>query len=1142
MNSPHPNNRIDPLILDSVGHKENLLGNEAIVRGALESGVGFACGYPGTPSSEVTDSFARIAEPCGIHFEYSINEKIALEMAFAASLTGTRSICAMKHLGLMYAGDPLSTIPYIGVVGGMVIVSAGDPSCRTSPNEQDQRYLSDMLFLPMLDPATPQEAYQMTLFAFELSEQSSLPVVMRITTHVCHSRATIEYGKLRKPEFKSFQRNPQRFVPLPANAVKMRLEINNRVDKARQMVLASDFYNRLGDGPLHILATGAPSAICNDLINDKNLVDQVTLLSTGIVYPLPEERLLGFLSESDQVLIVEELSSYLEDAVLALCSRHGLQTKILGKHTGHLPGQFEYDTAIIDQAIGKCLGIEPSKEPVLEFIPVTPRPPSLCSGCPHRSTYFAARTVFGDEHLYFNDIGCYTLGYGAPLHTVDSLLCMGAAFTLAAGVSRTTGERTIGFLGDSTFFHSGMPALLNAIKENANMIAVIMDNQVTAMTGFQESPTVQIVKDNPTRDIAIEDVVRALGAKQVETVDPHDLTATVMSFERAKKATGVSVIIAKHPCPVYLTREIGKPLYDRTYQIDQTACQTCGREGENLRCSQETKPTFEHHMARGRALEISKNEACAPVAPCTIECPMSICIQGYIGEIASRNYKEAFEMIMECCPLPETICRVCHRPCETVCVRADMDEAVGINDLKRFAVDWANREQIPYQPDCKSPKGKKVAVVGAGPSGLTAAHDLQIRGYETTLFDSEPEPGGLLFTGIPQYRLPREALKRDVDRILGLGVSFEGGKTLFEDYALEDLFSGGFDAVFLGIGARNGVRLNLPAEDDAKELPEIVDALEYLKQVNLNEKAETGRNVLVIGGGNAAIDAARTAQRSGAEKVSIVYRRRREEMPADPEEIEAAEKEGVELQTQYHPVSLTQNPKKGLECLKTEPGPSDESGRSRPVPVDNSETLFEADQIILAIGQNLDEKVFDQKLKFDFTADGLLKVDPNSCQTSNPRVFAGGDAADGNRTVSDAIAWGRLAAWGIDCQISGMEQAGKMPKKPGVDLWNQTGYPPLKRADKDFRKIPSELEPAQRTTNFLEVRNTLNEAEARQEASRCLICGLCGNCRTCIEVLGCPAFYIDQNQIKVDETLCNGCGICAVICPNGAIKEVRNER
>ena len=602
-----------PLLVDTEEHAALLLGNEAIVRGALEAGVGFACGYPGTPSSEVTDSFARIAASRSIQFEYSVNEKIAVEMAFAASLAGTRSICAMKHLGLMYAGDPISTIPYVGVVGGMVIVSAGDPSCHTSPNEQDQRHLGPMLHIPTLDPSTPQEAHRMTRLAFELSERSSLPVLLRITTRVAHARALVRFGRLQEPKTEGFSRDAARFNPIPANARKLRVKIPQRLETARRVMADAGLFGRSGAGRQAILATGAPAATCADLVEEYKLEDEVILATVGGVHPLPEPEIRALLADVDRVLVVEELSPFLEDAVSALCSRHGLRTEILGKRTGHLPEPFEYEPSVIRGALHAAFELGPAPDPPANLEPVVSRPPALCPACPHRFTYFAARCAFGDEQLLFNDIGCYTLGYGPPLDTSDALLCMGAGFTLAAGVSRVTGERTVGFLGDSTFFHSGMPALLNAIKEDVNMVAVILDNQVTAMTGFQESPTVEQVPGGPpSRSVSIEGVVRALGARHVETISPSNIGTAIAAFERARDAEGVSVIVAEEPCPLYVNRSAGSE-GATVYEIDPSRCSHCGREESGLRCNQGVTPGLERHMARGRSLELLDSPGVGPV-------------------------------------------------------------------------------------------------------------------------------------------------------------------------------------------------------------------------------------------------------------------------------------------------------------------------------------------------------------------------------------------------------------------------------------------------------------------------------------------------------------------------------------------------
>jgi indolepyruvate ferredoxin oxidoreductase alpha subunit len=546
-----------PLLSAEAGRTEFLLGNEAIARGAIEAGVGFACGYPGTPSTEVTDTFARLAPQLGIPFEYSVNEKVALEMAFAASLAGTRSIVAMKHLGLMSAGDPLSTIPYIGTVGGMVIVSAGDPSLHTSPNEQDQRHLADTLHIPMFDPRTPQEALEVTRAAFELSESCRLPVVVRPTTRVCHTAASIRFGPRSQAIVRGFQRDPKRFLPTPPNARNMRIEIKQRLATAQAFMRGSGFFERRGKGRRAVLASGAPAAVCSDLLSKVEPDDEVTFLALGIVYPLPEEWLVEALRELDTVLVVEELSPYLEDRVRALCMLHGLSPNVLGKRTGHLPEEFEYGPEIIQSALHEVFRIGSPIQPVGEQRPLPNRAPTLCAACPHRSTFFAARSVFGDDAFYFSDIGCYTLGAAPPLDAGDALLSMGAGFTLAAGVARTTGEQTLGFVGDSTFFHSGMPALLNAIKEDVNMVAVIMDNQVTAMTGFQASPGMETEGDVPRRSVDIEAVVKALGAPHVETIDPNDLATAVGAFERARNRDELSVVIAQRACPIFLDRAYG---------------------------------------------------------------------------------------------------------------------------------------------------------------------------------------------------------------------------------------------------------------------------------------------------------------------------------------------------------------------------------------------------------------------------------------------------------------------------------------------------------------------------------------------------------------------------------------------------------
>ncbi len=1126
-----------PLLLDAPGHVALLLGDEAVVRGALEAGVTFASGYPGTPSSEITDSFARLAKQAGIVFEYSVNEKVALEMAFAASLAGARAITAMKHLGLMVAGDPLSTIPYVGVRGGLVIVSAGDPSCHTSPNEQDQRYLGPMLHVPVLDPATPQDALKLTRRAFELSERSRLPVLLRITTRVAHTRAAVRFGALGRCDVRGFERDPRRLVPMPAHARMLRLEIPDRLAAASEVV--EELFQIEGDGPCVVLATGAPAATCADVLNEGGLEAKFTLATLGGVYPFPERALLRLLERAEKVLVLEELSPFVEDALLALSARRGVRVSILGKRSGHLPEPFEYTPEIIERALFDAFGLgsRPAGAAPTPVVEVPARPPVLCSGCPHRATYFAARAAFPADQLFFNDIGCYTLGFGPPLHTADALLCMGAGFTLAAGVSRLTGKRTVGFLGDSTFFHAGIPPLLNAIKEDVSMVAVILDNGVTAMTGFQESPASGLEEGRIARRASIANVARALGANHVETVDPMDVAATILAFERAREAKGVSVIVAEHPCPIWATRSTGAPSARSVFEIDPERCATCGRGACGMRCELDISVGHERHMARSRALEARGTSTAddawpEAVAPCAVHCPLGLCVQGYAGHIAAGQYAQALALIMSRLPLPDSVCRVCHKPCEDVCVRALHDGPVAINDLKRFVMDWAaSQERLPYDPPREPVHGRSVAIVGAGPAGLAAAHDLCLRGYRVTLYDAEAEPGGLLRYGIPPFRLPHEVLRRDIDRILALGVDFQGSCELGRNVTLTGLLES-HDSVFLALGAQAPARLDLPSRDGA---PPVVDALVYLRRAK-DGALEPARRVVVIGGGNAAVDASRVARRAGAHPVVIAYRRGREEMPAIATEIHAALEEGIEIRTHRQPIDLAPG---GVRLARTEPGPPDASGRARPLVVEGSEEYLEADLVVVATGQS---PVIDG-LALERTDSGGLRVDAETAATSNPRLFAGGDLAGGARTVTEAIAWGLRAAWGIDRTLRGGEAADRRPPTPLMNAWPhpQTERTRFWRADSVGRSEPSHLTPDQRVSSFTEVVGTLTEAQARTEAARCAVCGMCGNCRSCIDLFGCPAFYLADGQVAIDATLCNGCGVCVAFCPNGAIRPVARE-
>lgn len=1116
----------DPLLAGEEGHCECLLGNEAMVRGALEAGVAFAAGYPGTPSSEITDSFARLAEAAGIRFEYSVNEKIALEMAFAASLAGARAICAMKHLGLMYAGDPLSTIPYVGTRGGLVIVSAADPSCRTSPNEQDQRWLGPMLHLPILDPSTPAEAHRMTRFAFELSEAAELPVLLRPTTRVCHSRAVIRFGPRRRPHVAGFKREPQRLVPVPANARRLRQQIEGRMQKAATLLAGSPFIESSGAGELALLASGAPAAMCADFLAEQGLAGRLRFIELGAVWPLVEEKLLALLEGVRLLLVVEELSPFLEDMLAGLLYRRGLKLEIFGKRTGHLPLYFEYQPDHIAAALHRLAGLGKAVAPLPAPEKLPARPPTLCPGCPHRAAQFALRTVFGPESLYFNDIGCYTLGYGKPLQTADALLCMGAGFTLAAGVAAMTGQRTVGLMGDSTFFHSGLPALLDAVKQNANLVAVILDNQVTAMTGFQESPTVHREGDELRRDISPAAVVRALGVKHVEVIDPYRLEQSLAALERARRSSGPSVIVFQRPCPVFLARELHRTHQAGTYRVDPNRCRSCGHAPLGNRCRREPSEESQRRLVLGRIL---RSEAAEGRAPCSQACPLGLCVQGFIADILNGREAEAWEHIYDQLVLPETVCRVCDRPCEKACSRGGSGQPLAINDLKRFLVERARTAQSRGCREAAADCGLRAAVVGAGPAGLAAAYELRRRGWRVDLFDAASEPGGLLRYGIPPYRLPREALERDIAGVLSLGVRFFGGKRLGEELGLEKLLDE-FDGVVLATGGGQEARLGLLSSTGA---PPEMPALDYLALSNSGREVPRAQNVVVVGGGNAAVDAARCALRHGA-RVTIAYRRAREHMPAFAEEIEAAEREGVIVRCELQPLAFAPG---GLLVCRTRPGALDSSGRPRPVPVEGSEEILVAELVLAATGQASGAANLGLPAALRVNAGGLVQIDAESGRTSMERVFAAGDLTAGRRTVTWAIASGRRAAASLDKA----RRPDAVVERPIPPLPPDEVSPPTwwGRLEPRERQRHAERRPEERRQDFGEIALPLTEEQARREAARCLMCGSCGACRSCLELFGCPAFYVGpEGTVRIDPELCMGCGVCASICPNGAIVKV----
>ena len=570
---------MDKLIAAKPGSKLLMLGNEAIARGALEAGISVATTYPGTPASEIGDSLARAAKDAGIYFEYSANEMVAVEVAIGAAASGVRALVSMKHVGVNVAADALLTFAYTGTRGGFVLVTADDPSCHSSQNEQDNRYYALLGGIPMLEPANPQECYEMTKKAFEISEKLELPVILRTTTRVAHVRGPVTVGTIiQGPKKKEFVKDPKRFVTVPAVARMRHLVLLDRLRAAEQLAEESEFNvtKRIGSGGrLGIITSSAAANYAYDAARELNL--QTNILKLGFSYPMPTKKVEEFLRAHDSVAVVEELEPVLETAVRSLAQRNGIAVKIIGKADGAFPRAYEFDQEIVSAGLSKAFGLpgatgtKPPEVPA--DLPV--RPPVLCAGCPHSATYFAVNKATNKKAIFASDIGCYTLGVAPPYSAADILVCMGSSVGLAGGLAKVNDLPVIAFIGDSTFFHAGVPGLINAVHHGHKFLLMILDNRTTAMTGHQPHPG--SAKD-PTgahvSPVSIEEVVRGCGVKWLKVVDPYEIKATTEAVEEALTHEGVSVIIVRRECALIAPRDEKGAILKKHF-IDQEDCKKC---------------------------------------------------------------------------------------------------------------------------------------------------------------------------------------------------------------------------------------------------------------------------------------------------------------------------------------------------------------------------------------------------------------------------------------------------------------------------------------------------------------------------------------------------------------------------------------
>ena len=556
------------LLNDSPGEKVMLLGNEAIARGAVEAGVAFATTYPGTPSSEISLNLFQMSQESDLYFEYSTNEKVALEVAAAAANSGLRTFCMMKHVGVNVAADPLMTLAYVGVTGGMVILSADDPAMFSSQNEQDNRYYAKFGGLPMLEPSSVAEAKEMIKYAFELSESLGQPVLLRTTTRINHSNAFVTFGEIQKPQTKGrFIKDPHRCVTVPVVSRGLHVKLLDKLEKATDMADVSPFNFVQGSGKFGVITNGVSFHYAEDAVKDLGIEDKARILRLGFTNPLPETLIKTFLKECDRVLVIEEGEPFMEEAVKAFGQEEGIVIPINGKFKGSkskgektknlFSRLSEYDPAMVREKIADYFGIEyaPVEKMDNTDIPeIAMRPPNLCSGCSHRATFYEVKQAAKDmDVIYPTDIGCYTLGFMPPLSMGDFVVCMGSSVSTSCGFSRATDQKVVSFIGDSTFFHSGITGLVNAVFNKHNFTLVILENDITAMTGHQPHPGVDMERfglDTFGR-VNIEKLVRALGVEHVSIVKPFKVKKSIETIKEALEFKGVSVIISQEPCILY---------------------------------------------------------------------------------------------------------------------------------------------------------------------------------------------------------------------------------------------------------------------------------------------------------------------------------------------------------------------------------------------------------------------------------------------------------------------------------------------------------------------------------------------------------------------------------------------------------------
>ena len=1109
------------------------MGNEATARAAIEAGVQGVFSYPGTPSTEISEIFSTLSSfdvdavdrtlhpqyvPYPVYFEYSVNEKVALEKAIAFSIGHKSALCCMKNVGMNVASDALMTVAYQKIYAPLVIIVCDDPGCHSSSNEQDSRHWGRMASVPLFNPAHPEDAYQMTKEAFLLSAEIQLPVIVRLTTRVSHTRSTVGYNGIQlnqKPG--AFKRAPVQ-INIPARNADAHQQL---VDKVHSEKFQRYFWNNnsltssSSSNLYGVISSGVSAVYLEEVLSRFKLQQRVATLKLGLIFPFPEKDVLLFLKQGFKyVLILEELEPVIEHQVRSVAQKNNLNLKIMGKGFSNLERTGEYSISIMTQVISDfmSLSLKEIKKPLQglnDLVSNLPqRPPTLCVGCPHRATYYVLKLVIprtDEGPLLCGDIGCIGLGALPPLKMLDTVNHMGMSIPMAQGLSEAIDHQhpngVIAIVGDGTFFHSGIPALLNAVYTKANITVIIFDNRTIAMTGGQDHPG--SAKHQGTHNVEIEGLVRGVGVESVSTVDPFNVKQMFSTLKGAISHQGVSVVVAQSPCI-----KIDSPLLpDRSQMkvvVDHNHCSTCFHHVDKTHpCSQLCTPSS--GLARARA----KIAAGIHLPAKDQLCPANICNHGFFNSILAGDYSTSLAIIRDNLLFARTCGDICHRPCE-----GDGVNKVPVKQLKKYVSSIEDNFNDFTALDKRIKETERqhhsVAIIGAGPAGLSAAYDLLLQGFSVTLYEKEQSAGGLLKFAIPDFRMDKGGYETEIQFLATHGVTFNFGHALGSEITLDGLLAD-YGAVILAIGL--GRSLLLDQVEKALPRHHKYSAVDFLRQYNLGLiDLRAGSTLIIIGGGNSAIDAARTAKRIDQNnRVILSCLESREAMPAFDQEIAEALEEGVELitESEVNNIEAGDDQNFSLTLKNTLTG--------------KTITTLNGHYLITAIGQSGDPDSLTGNHGITVDKEGRLPGGPSSeLSYDHPSgnragaLFVAGDIASGNHmSLIGAIGSGKKAAIGVRRALQ--------------------GYQYEYEADEPLQALNSRQSHGMDSTHALKWEEQSPD-QWSGDISRFDLYQPCERCNHCIDNFGCPSLVKVNGKVQIDQGTCTACGFCIDVCPNNAIK------